>query len=87
MVDAPEARSDFARWGYPRWWGIVTGGMEILSAVLIALPVSRIVGVAPAATERAFQFPAIASATAASETSFATSDINDLSHRWAGSFR
>ncbi|MGZ2379091.1 hypothetical protein ELH91_04140 [Rhizobium leguminosarum] len=39
-------RSDFARWGYPRWWGIVTGALEILSAVLIALPVSRIVGVA-----------------------------------------
>lgn len=35
-------RSDFARWGYPLWWGIVTGGLEILSAVLIALPVSRI---------------------------------------------
>ncbi|MGO8243406.1 DoxX family protein [Rhizobium johnstonii] len=39
-------RTDFARWCYPRWWGIVTGGLEILSAVLIALPVSRIVGMA-----------------------------------------
>ncbi|MGO7337261.1 DoxX family protein [Rhizobium leguminosarum] len=39
-------RSEFARWGYPRWWGIVTGALEILGAVLIALPVSRIVGVA-----------------------------------------
>nr|WP_206118134.1 hypothetical protein [Rhizobium laguerreae] len=29
------------------------------------------------------QYPAMASATAASETSFATSAINDLSHRWA----
>ncbi|QND42013.1 hypothetical protein HB770_06245 [Rhizobium leguminosarum bv. viciae] len=38
-------RSEFARWGYPRWWGIVTGGLEISSAVLIALPASRIVGV------------------------------------------
>ena len=37
-------QSDFARWGYPRWWGILTGGLEILSAVLIALPVGRIVG-------------------------------------------
>jgi hypothetical protein len=37
-------QSDFARWGYPRWWSILTGGLEIMSAVLIALPVSRIVG-------------------------------------------
>ena len=39
-------QSDFARWGYPRWWNILTGGLEIRSAVLIALPASRIVGLA-----------------------------------------
>ncbi len=39
-------RSDFARWGYPRWWSMLTGGLEIMSAVLIALPVSRSVGLA-----------------------------------------
>lgn len=39
-------RNDFARWGYPRWWGIVTGGLEISSAVLMALPASRVFGVA-----------------------------------------
>jgi hypothetical protein len=39
-------RSDFVRWGYPRWWGIVTGGLEMISAVLIALPVTRIPGLA-----------------------------------------
>ncbi|TAU52051.1 hypothetical protein ELH26_04190 [Rhizobium leguminosarum] len=48
-ISTSGTRSDFARWGYPRWWGIVTGGLEILSAALIALPVSRIVGVALAA--------------------------------------
>ena len=37
---------DFARWGYPRWWCSFTGALEILSAVLIALPASRIVGLA-----------------------------------------
>ncbi len=37
-------RSDFARWGYPHWWGILTGGLEIMSAVLIALPPSRVIG-------------------------------------------
>jgi hypothetical protein len=39
-------QSDFARWGFPRWWGRFTGGLEMVSAVLIALPVSRIVGLA-----------------------------------------
>ena len=39
-------RSDFARWGHPRWWNILTGGLEIVSAVLIALPVSRSAGLA-----------------------------------------
>ncbi|TXI06710.1 MAG: hypothetical protein E6Q76_09370 [Rhizobium sp.] len=40
------SRDDFARWGYPRWWNIFTGCLEISSAVLIAFPVSRIIGVA-----------------------------------------
>jgi hypothetical protein len=38
-------QEDFARWGYPRWWCRVTGGLEIMSAALIALPASRGVGV------------------------------------------
>jgi len=41
----PGTQSNFARWGYPRWWGFFTGGLE-MSAVLIALPVSRNVGLA-----------------------------------------
>ena len=45
-VGTPATQSDFARWGYPRWWGRFTGGLEMMSAVLIALPVSRIVGLA-----------------------------------------
>ena len=43
-IGTPGTRSDFVRWGYPRWWSSFTGGLEIMSAVLIALPVSRIVG-------------------------------------------
>src|SRR6516164_9835418 len=45
-IGTPGTQSDFARWGYPRWWGRLTGGLEMMSAVLIALPVSRIVGLA-----------------------------------------
>jgi hypothetical protein len=39
-------RSDFARWGYPHWWGRLTGAPELVCAVLIALPVSHIAGLA-----------------------------------------
>ena len=45
-IGTPGTQSDFARWGYPRGWNILTGGLEIMSALLIALPVSRIVGLA-----------------------------------------
>ena len=46
VIGTPATKSDFARWGYPRWWNILTGGLEMTSAVLIALPVSRILGLA-----------------------------------------
>jgi hypothetical protein len=45
-IGTPGAQSDFARWGYPRRWNIFNGGLEMMSAVLIALPVSRVVGLA-----------------------------------------
>jgi len=38
-------KSDFVRWGYPAWWCRVTGGLEMLTAVLIALPATRLAGV------------------------------------------
>jgi DoxX-like family len=37
-------RESFVRWGYTSWWHLVTGGLEILSAFLIALPVGRDAG-------------------------------------------
>ena len=40
-VGTRATRDDFARWGYPCWWCRVTGGLEILSAALIALPAGR----------------------------------------------
>jgi hypothetical protein len=45
-IGTPATQSDFARWGYPRWWGRLTGGLEMMSAVLIALPVCRVIGLA-----------------------------------------
>jgi hypothetical protein len=49
-IGTPATQSDFARWGYPRWWSRLTGGLEMISAVLIALPVSRFAGLALGAT-------------------------------------
>ena len=45
-IGMPGTQSDFVRWGYPHWWSGLTGGLEIVSAVLIALPASRIFGLA-----------------------------------------
>ncbi|MEF3129239.1 DoxX family protein [Rhizobium leguminosarum] len=40
MLGRPATRNDFVRWGHPVWWCYVTGGLEMVSAVLIALPVT-----------------------------------------------
>jgi hypothetical protein len=45
-IGTAATRSDFARWGYPSWWGRFTGALEMMSAVLIALPHSRMAGLA-----------------------------------------
>ena len=37
-------KDDFVRWGYPRWWNLVTGVLEVLVAALIAIPVARVAG-------------------------------------------
>ena len=49
-VGTRATQDDFARWGYPRWWCRVAGGLEVMSAALIALPASRTVGMALGAT-------------------------------------
>jgi multisubunit Na+/H+ antiporter MnhB subunit len=43
-IGTPATKSSFVRWGYPEWWCHLTGGLEIVAAVLIALPGSRTVG-------------------------------------------
>ena len=43
-IGTPATRSSFVRWGYPAWWCRVTGGLEMATAVLMALPGSRELG-------------------------------------------
>jgi len=43
-------REGFVRWGYPSWWHWVTGGLEVLTAALIAMPLVRAVGLGLGAT-------------------------------------
>ena len=43
-VGTRATRESFVRWGYPSWWHLVTGGLEILSAILIAVPLGRDAG-------------------------------------------
>lgn len=43
-IGTPATRANFIRWGYPAWWCRVTGGLEVATAVLIALPTTRQAG-------------------------------------------
>lgn len=45
-IGAAGTRDDFARWGYPGWWPLLTGVLEIGTAGLIALPLTRASGLA-----------------------------------------
>lgn len=48
-IGTSTTRGDFARWGYPRWWGRFTGALELVGAALIALPATYLAGLALAA--------------------------------------
>ena len=43
-IGTPATQSGFVRWGYPAWWCRVTGALEMASAVLVALPATRGMG-------------------------------------------
>jgi hypothetical protein len=43
-IGAAGTKAGFVRWGYPAWWGRLTGGLEMAAAVLILLPASRAAG-------------------------------------------
>ena len=40
-IGTPATQSSFLRWGYPAWWCRVTGGLEMLCAVLIVFSETR----------------------------------------------
>jgi len=48
-IGSPAIKDDFVRWGYPRWWNLVTGGLEVLAAGLIAISATRAAGLGLAA--------------------------------------
>ena len=37
-------KDGFVRWGYPPWWNLMTGGLEVVAAALIAIPNARLAG-------------------------------------------
>ena len=43
-VGGAAIQAQFKRWGYPAWWNFVTSALEVLDAVLIVLPETRIFG-------------------------------------------
>jgi uncharacterized membrane protein YphA (DoxX/SURF4 family) len=44
-IIAPEhIRQDYERWGYPSWFHYVTGTLELVAAVMIILPLTRVAG-------------------------------------------
>jgi multisubunit Na+/H+ antiporter MnhB subunit len=44
VIGTQANKGNFIRWGYPQWWCHLTGGLEMLTAVLVALPGGRVAG-------------------------------------------
>lgn len=36
--------NNFARWGYPYWFMYVTGGVEVVTGILLLVPITRFYG-------------------------------------------
>src|SRR5262249_53782561 len=41
ILGASATRAEYVAWGYPDWWHWVTGGLEIVTAAFIAIPLLR----------------------------------------------
>ena len=45
IVGTRAMRAEYVAWGYPEWWHWVTGGLEIVTATSIAIPLLRGAGI------------------------------------------
>ena len=45
-IGGAAVQAGFIRWGYPAWWNLITAALEMLGAVLIVVPKTRIWGLA-----------------------------------------
>jgi putative oxidoreductase len=48
LVAVPDAVAEFVTWGYPDWFRIVVGVIEVVAVVLLLVPRSRLIGAAVA---------------------------------------
>ena len=44
LAGGASVKQGFVRWGFPPWWNLVTGGLELLAALLLAVPATRLAG-------------------------------------------
>lgn len=44
LIGPKQVMADFARWGYPSWFNLVTGVLELATGALLALPGTRAIG-------------------------------------------
>ena len=45
-IGGASVKAEFIRWGYPAWWNFATAAFEVVGAALIAVPETRIWGLA-----------------------------------------
>jgi uncharacterized membrane protein YphA (DoxX/SURF4 family) len=46
LVAPPAIAQQYRKWGYPDWFHAITGGLEIIAAILLAIMPTRVLGAA-----------------------------------------
>jgi uncharacterized membrane protein YphA (DoxX/SURF4 family) len=44
LMSPPKIRADFVRWGYPPWFGIVAGIVELAAGTMLLMAQTRVAG-------------------------------------------
>jgi uncharacterized membrane protein YphA (DoxX/SURF4 family) len=44
LISPPKIKAEFVRWGYPSWFGIVAGIVELAAGAMLLMPKTRFVG-------------------------------------------